>query len=334
MITSYNEGLSQYWHPVMRAEDLLIRQSQLVKLLDKDVLLCRLDGKIAALSNLCRHFQASLSDGNIEIGCERYSGEFVRCAYHGWAFNGAGECVDIPQLPKDKRIPPAARIEAYEVQEKFGLIWVCLSSSPRRSLPDFPECDSTSMAATPIQYTEPWPSSVFRMVQSALDDYHFPWLHEGVLGSRDRPQPPSRIITQTEYQIHSQFVAIQPANVTNSTASSDDSSAVDYEMIVDLPNIIRLIKKNSGGLYVVCFFPTPISYDRTGIFWRVFRTYDLGVEGDARIVEMEKFIQSQDRSHVGKQKMWAMNSFPLAGADDAIVAYLKGLENLGLPSRL
>ncbi|MEL6297333.1 MAG: aromatic ring-hydroxylating dioxygenase subunit alpha [Pseudomonadota bacterium] len=339
LIEAYNRGMRNYWHPVAREIDVPADKPVAVRLLDEEVLLCRLDGSVRALSNICRHFQARLSDGTLEHGCSRFKGDFVRCSYHGWAFAGDGACVDIPQLPPERQIPPAARIDSYLVDVRFGLIWVCLSKEPKSPLPDFPECQAEGMHATPMQYSQPWPASVFRMVQSALDDYHFPWLHEGILGNRNQPMPPTRNITTSDHRVISKFTTEQPANVTNAQEQNSpdnalEKSTVDYEMVVDLPNIIRLIKRNEGGTYVVCFFPTPIAFNETGIFWQVVRSYGLGSEEEKRIVELETLIQNQDKDHVGRQKMWTMRPFPIAGADDAIMAYLKGLSDLDLPSNL
>jgi phenylpropionate dioxygenase-like ring-hydroxylating dioxygenase large terminal subunit len=334
LIDQYYSNLSRFWLPVAPVDQVGHAKPLAVELLGQEIVLVKLDGQIAALSGLCRHFQARLADGTIDAACRRYGGQVLRCPYHGWAYNGAGACVDIPQLSADRSIPPAARIESFPVQEKYGLVWVCLKGPAQFDMPEFSECSAPDMVWTRLQYSEPWASSLFRMVQSALDDYHFPWLHEGVLGTRNRPEPPVRQITRTQSALVSQFSVEQPANITNSVSAAAALSQVSYSMIVDMPNVIRLIKTNSAGVYVVMFFPVPHAFNRTGIFWAVARNYDSGPGGDERVLAMERFIQSQDRAHVSGQRMWAMAPFPIRGADDAIVEYLGWLDRLGLPSNL
>lgn len=53
------------WHPVLWEGDLADGQLLRVELLGFGIDLARLGGKIAALRDLCRHFQARLSLGEI-----------------------------------------------------------------------------------------------------------------------------------------------------------------------------------------------------------------------------------------------------------------------------
>ena len=194
---------------------------------------------------------------------------------------------------------------------------------------------SKDMVATPIQYSNPWDTSMIRMILSILDDYHFPWLHEGILGTRDEVMPPKRTLTWQGNDLTSSFQTFQPRNVTNDLGSQQDGVVVRYEMIVNMPNIIRIIKENEGGgKYVVHFYPHPISYDKTGLFWKVTRNYDVGSDGDKRILDMEYFIQSQDKELIEKQKPWLLPHTPIKGADDALVAYLHGLKQFGISPRI
>ena len=50
----------------------------------------------------------------------------VQCPYHGWRFDGAGQCLRIPTLPADQKIPARARVDSYPVQERYGLIFAFL----------------------------------------------------------------------------------------------------------------------------------------------------------------------------------------------------------------
>ena len=334
MIDAYYDGLSKVWLPVAPVGELQEGTAKSITILGREIMLAKLDEQIVAMPNFCPHFQAKLSEGTVERLCGTFE-RVVRCQYHGWAFNAKGECVEIPQLEDGQKIPKAANLDTYKTKIGHDLIWVCLDGEPENDLPVFPECDGADMALTPMQYSEPWNGSMVRMMLSVLDDYHFPWLHEGVLGTRDKPMPPKRQITWDGNTLTSAFQAFQPSNVTNAVDGNRDGSNVDYQMIVDMPNIIRLVKKNEdGGLYVVQFFPVPLSFDKTALFWRVARNYDVGLEGDKKIVDMEKFIQSQDRGHVGMQKPWLMPPTPIKSADDALVSYLSGLKKYGISPRI
>ena len=61
----------------------------------------------------CAHRACPLSAGSCKNG-------ELECAYHGWRFNGAGECTAMPSTNFCKGI----RVSALPVQEVDGLIWV------------------------------------------------------------------------------------------------------------------------------------------------------------------------------------------------------------------
>jgi phenylpropionate dioxygenase-like ring-hydroxylating dioxygenase large terminal subunit len=336
-VDRFQEFFSRYYFPVARVTDVSRGEPVKTTLLGKQLVLAMLDGEIAAFPDVCRHFQAALSNGKIEHGCRGYTGDVLRCTYHGWAYARSGQCVEIPQLTADRSIPPGARIGPLPVRIAHDLVWVSVAPSSVCADLHFPELDTPGMASTPVQYAEPWDGSLVRMILSALDDYHFPWLHEGVLGTRDKPLAPVRAIERLGQTLVSSFAVKQPSNVTNRKDGGSDGGDADvgYTMVVSMPNVFRIIKRSSnGGVYVVQFFPLPLSVRKTGLFWRVSRNYDVGDDGDARVVRMEEFIQSQDRGHVGGQRPWLMAPLPLRGVDDALMAYLRWLGELGAPVNL
>jgi phenylpropionate dioxygenase-like ring-hydroxylating dioxygenase large terminal subunit len=85
-------------------------------LLDMPVVLFRrADGTAAMLLDRCPHRFAPLSRGKIV-------GDAIECGYHGLRFNGAGACIHNPHLP-DGRAPAAARVPAFPVLERSGMLW-------------------------------------------------------------------------------------------------------------------------------------------------------------------------------------------------------------------
>jgi phenylpropionate dioxygenase-like ring-hydroxylating dioxygenase large terminal subunit len=72
------------------------------------------EGAVFALEDRCAHRQVPLSKGVVE-GCA------LRCCYHGWTYDGSGQCIDVPYLGKGK-LPNGVR--AYPCREQDGLIFV------------------------------------------------------------------------------------------------------------------------------------------------------------------------------------------------------------------
>jgi hypothetical protein len=115
---------------------------------------------------------------------------------------------------------------------------------------------------------------------------------------------------------------------------TDATATVNYIMQVDMPNVISLVKANPRGVYVIWFAVCPRSHQHTDVFWTVARSYDLGPESDARVLEMEYMIQSQDRPIVASQRPWASAPLPIREVDDALVEYLRWLKELGCPNTM
>ena len=96
-------------------------------------------GQLHALEDACPHKGVALHKGKVH-GCQ------LACAYHGWEFNGSGECVSIPYLKAAQKLPRAP-VRSYPIQEKYNLIWIfpgdpalAATCSPP-SIPEFGQSD-------------------------------------------------------------------------------------------------------------------------------------------------------------------------------------------------
>ncbi|MDM5198366.1 Rieske 2Fe-2S domain-containing protein [Fictibacillus enclensis] len=104
------------------------------KMVGRDVMLFRnKEGSAQAVYAYCPHRGADLS-----LGCVRHGK--LTCAYHGWEFNGEGNCLHIPSQP-DKPVPKFAHTEHYPVMERAGLLSIYpVSNIPPDSLPPLQVC--------------------------------------------------------------------------------------------------------------------------------------------------------------------------------------------------
>ena len=94
-------------------------------MLEEDVVLYRKEnGAPVALEDRCCHRHLPLSMGRVEGDC-------LRCGYHGFKFDGAGACVEIPGVPE---IPPRAQVRAYPVIERWKWIWVWMGDPARAEI--------------------------------------------------------------------------------------------------------------------------------------------------------------------------------------------------------
>jgi phenylpropionate dioxygenase-like ring-hydroxylating dioxygenase large terminal subunit len=73
-------------------------------------------GTVRGLEDRCPHRQVRLSSGQVVEG-------HLECVYHGWQFNGEGECSHVPYL-ESKQKRPSCRLRVYPVREQDGFIWL------------------------------------------------------------------------------------------------------------------------------------------------------------------------------------------------------------------
>ena len=80
-----------FWYPAEQASALGQKPVR-VRMLGQNFVLFRDSAGVAhCLSNVCLHRCGSLGDGWVR-------NDRVVCPYHGWEFNGSGQCERIPSL--------------------------------------------------------------------------------------------------------------------------------------------------------------------------------------------------------------------------------------------
>lgn len=127
--TSMGDLLRHYWIPALQSTDLPERDGAplRVRLLGENLVAFRdTSGAIGLIDHICPHRCASLFFGrNEENG--------LRCLYHGWKFDVAGRCVDIPNEPPGSKLNEQIRVTAYPCIEKNGVVWTYMG--PQRDHP-------------------------------------------------------------------------------------------------------------------------------------------------------------------------------------------------------
>lgn len=102
-------------------------------------------GKVVLLDAYCAHMGTHLAESksaSIVINGEQIEGDSIRCPYHGWRYNAAGEVDNIPYF--DGPCPKAGNIKSHTVVEKYGAIfmWHCPEGlEPDHELPEVPAWD-------------------------------------------------------------------------------------------------------------------------------------------------------------------------------------------------
>ena len=124
--TPCGELLRRYWHPVYPEILLAGNPVANVRILGEDLVLYRdRSGDLGLIGQRCPHRRTSMAAGIPEA-------HGLRCCYHGWLFNGDGQCVEKPLEPPDSTFKSRVKIAGYPVQAMGGLIWGYLGPFRRR----------------------------------------------------------------------------------------------------------------------------------------------------------------------------------------------------------
>lgn len=163
------EYLRRFWHPVAAAIEFEQWPVRKVRVLGEDLALFRRnDGSFGLVAERCPHRGASLA-------CGMPDDAGLRCAYHGWAFDIHGQCVETPAESEGSTLGKRIRIAAYPVQAVGGLVWAYMGPSPAPLLPRFEHVVS-----------EGWNRSVgvsvlpchwLQVAENTLDPVHVEHLH-------------------------------------------------------------------------------------------------------------------------------------------------------------
>ena len=166
------------WFRVAYADELAPRDVRPLRYFGRDLVLFRDEAGVAHLLDAhCRHLGAHLGHGG------KVEGGGIRCPFHAWRWNGDGVCDDIPYA---KRIPVGAKIRAWTLVEKNGVIFTWYHAKdepPAYALPDLPQVGHPDW--TPFEIRR-WRvhSRWLDMNENAVDRVHFRYVH----GTRNIPE--------------------------------------------------------------------------------------------------------------------------------------------------
>lgn len=130
--TPAGELLRRYWHPVAIARELTDdNPTMFVRILGEDLVLFKdRSGGVGLLADHCSHRGASLLYGRVE---ERG----IACAYHGWLYDTAGNCLECPAEPASSHFHLTVKHRAYPLQEFIGFYWAYLGPEPAPVIPKY-----------------------------------------------------------------------------------------------------------------------------------------------------------------------------------------------------
>jgi phenylpropionate dioxygenase-like ring-hydroxylating dioxygenase large terminal subunit len=159
--------------------------------------------------------------------------------------------VKIPAHP-DQTPPTKAKVKTYQVQERYGWLWVCMGE-PKHDIPYFAEWEDDSyrkIFCGPYAYNASGP----RAVENFLDVAHFPFVHEGYLGDRDHTEISDYEVVTDETGITAKDIKIWQPDPDGTGIGKD----VTYTYRVYRPLTVYFVKTTAGPSFAIYFSVTPV----------------------------------------------------------------------------
>jgi phenylpropionate dioxygenase-like ring-hydroxylating dioxygenase large terminal subunit len=104
-----------FWYPVAWSSELKAGKTLGRRFAGEPIVIYRgKSGQVFALEDRCAHRQVPLHLGVVE-------GDALKCGYHGWAYDCAGKCIDVPYLGRG-RLPNG--VKSYPACEVDGMIFI------------------------------------------------------------------------------------------------------------------------------------------------------------------------------------------------------------------
>jgi phenylpropionate dioxygenase-like ring-hydroxylating dioxygenase large terminal subunit len=329
-----------FWYPACLSDELLDRPRK-QKMLGCDFALFRdSEGKAHCVSNTCVHRGGSLACEG-DAAPSKVVGDTIQCPYHGWKFNGEGDCVDIPSLiGTDVKIPARAKIDAYPTQEKYGMVFVFLGDLPEEERPpilDAAEYGQEGWACNLQAYN--LKTSYQRSIENAIDPAHNEFVHptHGFSGDREDYAVPPLELLEDEWGVG--FMSTYESSGTTDEkfkALRDDEPTTAGSGTYGASQFWTKIHPSAKFHMHQYTYDLPIDENNTRVFLVNMRNAGLDDEMGARMRQRNLIVAQQDIDILDEVEPVrtpdGMTKEIMMPADSCIVRYrefMKGFEAKG-----
>jgi phenylpropionate dioxygenase-like ring-hydroxylating dioxygenase large terminal subunit len=174
--------MREYWVPAMVSSEVAEPDCDPVRvmLLGEQLIGFRdSSGRVGLVQGACPHRGASLFYG-------RNEDNGLRCVYHGWKFDVAGKCMDMPNEPPESIFKHKVSARAYPCVERGGIVWAYLGS--REEPPPLPDLEANMLPADAsfVRVTQR-ECNWLQALEGDIDDSHVAFLHFGAVNPDDMP---------------------------------------------------------------------------------------------------------------------------------------------------
>ncbi|KAL8170942.1 hypothetical protein V2J09_022746 [Rumex salicifolius] len=328
------------WYPVAPICDLDKTAPHAKRIIGIDLVVWwdRNESAWKVFDDRCPHRLAPLSEGRIDQWGR------LQCVYHGWCFDGSGDCKLIPQAPPDG--PPVhtfkkACVAAYPCTVQNGIVWFWPNSNPlyknilaEKTPPYFSELDDPSFTHTMATREIPYGYEI--LIENLMDPAHVPYAHYKIMNADREGGKPMEMSVQTldingfdakQERGMSKFIppCIFYASPSNSSAGTEQEGQ---------PASKTAFQKK----FLLIFICIPVSPGNSRLIWAFPRNFAVWVEkivprwifhiGQNLILDSDLYLL-----HVEEHKLmeagpsnWQKACFLPTKSDALVVAFRKWLK--------
>jgi 3-ketosteroid 9alpha-monooxygenase subunit A len=250
------------WFGLCFSHELAAGEVKKVKLAGRDLALFRTEsGKAAVLDNFCPHLGAPLHQGAVV-------GENIRCPFHHWQWDGAGQCAEIPYAD---RIPARAVIESVPVREINGVVHAWHHPEGREPYFELPEVEGMNGDAkwSELEYMElELPTCIQEIAENDVDQAHFTYLHQMPAFSETKTDADGPIKTsESQMDLPDMFLEDNVLESNGSVAHLLTRTSYGPGVTLVHGTGFQSLKSQETGEFMLLHVATPIDDNTTLLRW-------------------------------------------------------------------
>lgn len=316
------------WYPVCFLQDLPTERPYSFSLYDEPFVLFKNQaGQLVCLTDRCPHRVAKLSDGQV-IDSK------IECLYHGWQFGSDGQCLHIPQLLADAKIPVNACVQSFTVVKRQGIIWVWAGEAEAANedlIPTLADLDKPGFVHTDFMLDLPYDQTY--LVENVIDPSHVYISHHGTRGGGNRKNAQPLDIDVLEFSAQGIRGRWRGMEKPNETWKQIDFVAPN--LVLNTANI-----EKRGWSFGLALYSIPLGKGRCRLLARGYRNFlNLGVYLRPRWLDhwnTNKILEQDLPLIVGQQaeierlgESLKELYLPLKTSDTLVMKYRKWLDKFG-----
>lgn len=158
--------LRMFWQPVSVSSELKAGYAVPIRIMGEDFTLYRGEsGRAFVVDFRCAHRGTQLSVGWVEQDC-------IRCFYHGWKYDGTGQCVEQPA--ESESFAEKIKIRNCPTEEYLGLIFAYFGAGAAPPFTRYTELEEAGEidVGSYIRYC-----NYFNTLENGIDQAHVPFTH-------------------------------------------------------------------------------------------------------------------------------------------------------------